>query len=264
MAGRWSDFFPAGGVSSAGRPAANSIVKSNGSRGEPSDARRGASFGLLPHLDAAVVLEPLEEDNEDASKLRGTMCCGLMGQPVPRDWASAMQTVWWYRVSSFAYCIPGSLAAVRPEPLLQHASPCCMHFPFRSIGIAVTLNGLISYLSDVVYLGNANNPCKKIDVVLAASNTVVQVLIAILQIGGFMSFPRIVGSVFAMSIVAALYSKRRSAIAVRDRDISACTFWHAMWHYTLPCGALIAQMLLPFDKASAAPLPWYSSLKEGL
>lgn len=133
------------------------------------------------------------------------MCCKLIGQPVPREWAVAMRRVWWYRVSSFAYCVPGSLAAVRPEPLSQYvrchpshrphhrhrprcrgyapprlpplgwqAYPCCTYLPFRSMGIAIALNGLASYASDVVYLGEPMNPWKRVDLVLATANTGVQ------------------------------------------------------------------------------------------
>lgn len=84
-----------------------------------------------------------------------------------------------------------------------------------------------------------------------------QVLIAILQTTGYLSFPTLSGAVFAASVATALYSKRRSVMAVSERDMSACIFWHALWHYTLPGGALLAQLLLSWE--STEPL-----LKDGL
>jgi len=42
------------------------------------------------------------------------------------------------------------------------------------MGIAIALNGLASYASDVVYLGEPVNPWKRVDLVLATANTGVQ------------------------------------------------------------------------------------------
>lgn len=84
-----------------------------------------------------------------------------------------------------------------------------------------------------------------------------QVLIAILQALGYLSYPARSGAVFVVSVITALYSKRRSVMAVIERDLSACIFWHALWHYTLPGGALLAQLLLSWE--STEPL-----LKDGL
>lgn len=147
-------------------------------------------------------LDPLLYEDDDASGRRrsAAVYCRLIGQPVPREWAVAMRRVWWYRVSSFAYCVPGSLAAVRPEPLFHYvrchpcnrphcrgsasqrlpllrrqAYPCCTRFPFRSMGVAIALNGIASYASDVVYLGEPVNPWKRVDLALATANTVIQV-----------------------------------------------------------------------------------------
>jgi hypothetical protein len=42
------------------------------------------------------------------------------------------------------------------------------------MGIAIALNGIASYASDVVYLGEPVNPWKRVDLILATANTVVQ------------------------------------------------------------------------------------------
>jgi hypothetical protein len=265
-------------------------------------------------------MDSLKQDEEEDTIHRrrsATVCCNLIGLPVPREWAVAMRRVWWYRVSSFAYCITGSLAAVRPEPLSHYvrwlpplpwaalspfcflptlplrrqAYPCCTHFPFRSMGFAIALNGLASYASDVLYLGEPLNPWKQLDICLATANTVVQerltptlpsphlwwrcpsgrcsgsdtactlprrqVFIAVLQAIGYLSYPARSGAVFAVSVGTALYCKRRSVLAVLERDLRGCIFWHALWHYTLPGGAFLAQLLLSWE--STEPL-----LKDGL
>jgi len=74
---------------------------------------------------------------------------------------------------------------------------------------------------------------------------------------GLVSYPTRVGSVFVAAVVMALYSKRRASSAIAERNLNAHIFWHAMWHYTLPGGALLAQLLLPGE--STEPL-----LKDGL
>jgi len=73
---------------------------------------------------AASELEPLDSDVDGERDIKGAVfCLGLMGPPFPStEWVAKIQGVWWYRVSSFAYCIPGSLAAVRPEPLMEYVS----------------------------------------------------------------------------------------------------------------------------------------------
>ncbi len=148
-------------------------------------------------ISASVLSDLCRQMRQTGSRSRGTSCCQLRGPLPPAEWTVKVQAVWWYRVSSLAYCIPGSLAAIRPEPLAQFVSallratdapvprvlskpivaqayPCCALFPFRLMGIAVTLNGFASYAADVIYYGEAESAWKRIDVWLATSNTIVQ------------------------------------------------------------------------------------------
>ncbi len=167
----------------------------------------------------------------------------LHGPAAPRDWRQQVDDAWWYRVSCFSYCVAGSLAAVRPEPLARYGAPCCPSFPFRAMGIAITLNGFASYMGDVVTLAQESY-WKHIDVLLATINSVVQICIATLSLAGEMSFPAQAGWTLSASIIVALYCKRRSVLATRDRDCDAYLRWHAAWHYTLPAGAIAAQLML--------------------
>merc|ERR1711920_265370 len=107
----------------------------------------------------------------------------------PAEWQSRINRSWWYRISSFSYCVAGGLAAVRPEPLYYYAKSDCPWFPFRMMGIGIALNGLISYMSDVVMWDAAKSCWKQVDVLLATSNTLVQVLIMLLYMCGLMSSP---------------------------------------------------------------------------
>ena len=70
----------------------------------------------------------------------------------PPEWREKIfESAWWYRWSSFAYCLAGGMLVVRPAPMYRHAQPCCggpRGFPFRSMGVLIFVNGLLSYMSD--------------------------------------------------------------------------------------------------------------------
>ena len=67
----------------------------------------------------------------------------------PPEWAETIfGSAWWYRWSSFSYCGAGAMLLLRPEPMYRHAQPCCAAFPFRAMGVAIVLNGLLSYMGD--------------------------------------------------------------------------------------------------------------------
>ena len=67
----------------------------------------------------------------------------------PPEWrARIFGSAWWYRWSSFAYCVAGGMLVVRPAPMYRHAQPCCGGFPFQAMGVAIFVNGLLSYMSD--------------------------------------------------------------------------------------------------------------------
>lgn len=72
-------------------------------------------------------------------------------------------------------------------------------------------------------------------------------LLALLQVLGFVSYPRPPGAVLVIAVAVALFCKRRSVLAVIAGDCHGSIFWHAAWHYTLPFGAFLAQLLLAHE-----------------
>jgi len=112
------------------------------------------------------------------------------GHPGPPEWAEAIfGYAWWYRWSSFSYCGAGAMLVLRPEPMYRHAQPCCAAFPFRTMGGAIVLNGLLSYMGDTHTWGRPS--CwKSADVLFATANTALQFVLVLLHLLGPMTFPR--------------------------------------------------------------------------
>jgi len=165
----------------------------------------------------------------------------------PPEWRDHIfSSAWWYRWSSFTYCVAGGMLVVRPAPMYRHAQPCCggpHGFPFRTMGAFIFVNGLLSYMGDTYTWGHAS--CwKTADVLAATTNTLLQFALVLLHVLGPMSFPRDMVSVFTVSLVAAVVCKRRAALALQRRDRDAYLRWHTAWHVVLPAGAVIGQLLL--------------------
>ena len=159
----------------------------------------------------------------------------------PPEWREHMR--WWYRWSSFAYCIAGGLLFVRSEPMYRHAQPCCFLFPFRSMGALIFVNGLLSYMADTHTFGRPSK-WRAADSYVATFNTLLQFVLILLQIIGPMSFPRDMVTVFTASLLIAIGCKRRAVAAFKRRDRDAYLVWHALWHVVLPAGAVAGQLLL--------------------
>ena len=83
----------------------------------------------------------------------GSRCCGCVTEPSDPgnpEWGEKIfGSAWWYRWSSFTYCGVGAMLVLRPAPMYRHAQPCCAAFPFRSMGVAIFANGLLSRLQRV-------------------------------------------------------------------------------------------------------------------
>ena len=165
-----------------------------------------------------------------------------VGEPVhyqPAEWRPAVQQAWWYRLSSFSYCVVGLLTALRPQPLVT----CAPFFPFRAMGIGIFINGLLSYMGDVATWGYWSR-WKAADIFLATTNTVLQGVIVVMALLGFAQFPPLSPAVLGVSLVVALVCKQRGGAAVARLDCYSFLRWHTAWHLTLPLGAAIASQLL--------------------
>ena len=159
----------------------------------------------------------------------------------PPEWREHMR--WWYRWSSFAYCIAGGLLFFRSAPMYRHARPCCGVFPFQSMGALIFLNGLLSYMADTHTFGRPSK-WRVADSYVATFNTLLQFILILLQVIGPMSFPRDMVTVFTTSLLVAIWCKRKAVAAFARRDRDAYLVWHALWHVVLPAGAVAGQLLL--------------------
>ena len=168
---------------------------------------------------------------------------GLMSEDDgPPEWREKIfGSAWWYRWSSFAYCLAGGLLVVRP--VNRYAEPCCGAFPFRAMGALIFLNGILSYMADTHTFGYPS-AWRAADSYVATFNTILQFVLILLQIIGPMSFPRDMVTVFTASLLIAIWCKRRAVAAFKRRDRDAYLVWHALWHVMLPAGAVTGQLLL--------------------
>ena len=160
----------------------------------------------------------------------------------PPEWREKIFACWWYRYSSFAYCVAGGLLVVRPIAPM-YAQPCCGAFPFRAMGALIFVNCLLSYMADTHTFGRPSK-WRAADSYIATFNTLLQFILVLLQVIGPMSFPRDMVCVFTASLLLALYCKRRAGRAFANRERDAYLRWHTAWHLILPAGAIIGMLLL--------------------
>lgn len=171
-------------------------------------------------------------------------CCsapvtGKRAEHQPVEWHDAVQRAWWYRLSSFSYCVVGAATVARPEPLIA----CAPFFPFRVMGAAVFVNGLLSFMGDVVTWGYESH-WKTADVLLATTNSALQAIIVLMSLAGFAHFPPASPALLGVSLVVALFCKHRGTEARERGECDSYLWWHTAWHLTLPLGALIASQIL--------------------
>ena len=166
----------------------------------------------------------------------------------PSEWREQMEATWWYWVSPFAYCLAGGLLALRPEPL-ERGLPL---FPWRCTALSVVSNGFLSYMADVESFGcRGPNRWKAVDRVFATTNTLLMCVVVLLSVRGHSHFaPRSV-TCLGSGVVAGLFCKLRGSAALVRSDRDAYLLWHSLWHYTLPLGAILGQLVIhqPCDYA---------------
>lgn len=162
----------------------------------------------------------------------------------PLEWQEAVNQAWWYRFSSFSYCAIGALTVLRPEPLWA----CAPFFPFRTMGVGIFINGILSYMGDVVTWGY-ESWWKTADVCLAVFNTILQAVIVFMAFEDIAHFPPVPPIVHGVSLIVALTCKRLGGLARARGDCHGFLRWHTAWHLTLPIGAGIAQLMIDFPHA---------------
>jgi len=195
---------------------------------------------MPPRVYIPVTVHDESERPRSPRGLGAIVSAGLMSaDDGPPEWREHMR--WWYRWSSFAYCVAGGLLVVRP--VNRYAEPCCGAFPFRSMGTLIFVNGLLSYMADTHTFGYPS-AWRVADSYVATFNTLLQFILIVLQLVGPMSFPRDMVTVFTASLLIAVWCKRKAVAAFKRRDRDAYLVWHALWHVVLPAGAVAGQLLL--------------------
>ena len=161
------------------------------------------------------------------------------GRTLPREWKPAVDMSTTYQASCFTYCAAGGLLLLRPDPVELHLPM----FPWRTTGLLVVANGFISFMADVVTWGE-RSAWKIADILIASTNTCLQALIVVLSAAGFSSFPYPPVVALAVGLLLSLASRFMAKEAVKINDCHGFLFWHSWWHFWLPAGAIVGQMLL--------------------
>ena len=179
----------------------------------------------------------------------------------PVAWRSAVEQAWWYRASPFAFCAAGGLLVLRPEPL-ERGLPL---FPWRCTGLAIVINGFASFMGDVETWGRPS-AWKFADRVMATTNTVLQILVVVLGCSGYAKFPVESVACLGTGVGVGLFCKHRGSVAFERGDCEAFLRWHSAWHYVLPLGAILGQLVLhrPCDYAMPPPHGLGSCALQGL
>ena len=197
---------------------------------------------MPPRVYIPVTVHDESERPRSPRGLGAVVRAGLISEDDgPPEWREKIFACWWYRWSSFAYCVAGGLLVVRP--VNRYAEPCCGAFPFRAMGALIFVNGLLSYMADTHTFGRPSK-WRVADSYVATFNTLLQFILIVLQVLGPMSFPRDMVTVFTASLLIAIACKRRAVAAFARRDRDAYLVWHALWHVVLPAGAVAGQLLL--------------------
>ena len=171
------------------------------------------------------------------------MLCKRDGQGMPHPceyqpsgWRHHIHSTWWYKASSFTYCVIGLITVLHPHRLVE----CAPVFPFRLLGVLVVANGITSYMGDVHTWGDQSH-WKSVDILLAHTNVALQCLLIVMGLTGVAAFPLSALGVHAVGVGVALLCKRLAEEALEPHEYMK---YHALWHLVLPVSALISGHVL--------------------
>ena len=142
-----------------------------------------------------------------------------------------------YILSSFTYCIVAFICIVNLDKIDNYLP----RFPILIFCVSVFLNGITSFLSDVIFLCH-NTIWYNIDVILSTINTLCCILIAIYISYNYnykkIKIPLVSLYALIIGIISGLLFKHLSV-----KSINNCNNYimlHILWHISIPLGVIIA------------------------
>jgi len=116
------------------------------------------------------------------------------------------------------------------------------------MGFACVLQGLFSYMNDVHTWADQKSAWKVLDVLIASSLTSLQLFLIALNARGLTHFPERLAMAYGCVLAAALYTKRRSSVALMEaKNGDEFLFWHTIWHLILPVGAILLMLAMDWE-----------------
>ena len=145
-----------------------------------------------------------------------------------------------YKLSSFTY----SIVAIYCVFKIKNIKKVLPNIPIEILIFSVLLNGITSYLSDVVYINQLNNIWYKIDLVLATINTLLCILVTLIIIFNRKKHKINLISIYAL-LIGIIYGIISKHLAVKNKnDCDKHIFWHTMRHISIPLGVGISVYFL--------------------
>ena len=149
-----------------------------------------------------------------------------------------------YRVLPFSYSLAGVLLIWYSDGM-RHYDP---HFCWGILGVALIVQGIVSYCADVLDYGVESSHWKKFDLILAPTLTFIVSIVLVCRCWlGRMSIPASTVNIWAVGCAIAVGSKCLGAQASYQKSTSIKTImlWHNVWH-SLP----VLASLLVWDLGS--------------
>ena len=167
---------------------------------------------------------------------------------VPLWWHGLARANTFYWCSSFAYGAAGMLIAYVNS---KQGSGWPKTFPYE--WVIYVGQSVLTYMSDVATLGS-DSTWHALDRVYAYTFTILRSTLAFAAFYYYAAYSRIQMAVLAIGLAVALFSIRRSWIAVMDGVKTGSNagwpaaaqrffFWHGLWHYLLPATAATMAIL---------------------
>lgn len=146
------------------------------------------------------------------------------GHPEPISWRYKLP--WWFKLSSF-FGLPTFLSImINPNLCAKY----CPIFPWRFIGLIIFTSSITSYMGDV-YTWGYNSIWKKIDIVVAITAFLFNIILILLHYFGMSKWPDGVIPFYTKTILIAFCCKIISAHYVTcNKSIKLYLIWHTLWH----------------------------------